>query len=76
MASDHHRGDMDIQEQTSTYHVFVSMAKWGSLALAALLITITLWFCTDTGFVASFAVGLIVSVGGFLVMREHGSPEH
>lgn len=76
MASDYHRGDMEIQEQVSTYHLFISLAKWGSLALAALLIFITLWFCTDTGFVASFIVGLVVSVGGFLVMREHGTPEH
>jgi len=76
MASEYHRGDMDIEEQTSTYHLFVNLAKWGSLALAALLIFITLWFCTATGFLGSFAVGLIVSVGGFLVMREHGEPGH
>ncbi|WP_332766120.1 aa3-type cytochrome c oxidase subunit IV [Phenylobacterium sp.] len=76
MASDYHRGDMEIQEQVSTYHLFVMMAKWGSLALAALLIFITLWFCTDTGFIGSFITGLVVSVGGFLVMREHGAPEH
>ncbi|MES2897701.1 aa3-type cytochrome c oxidase subunit IV [Phenylobacterium sp. LH3H17] len=76
MASEYHRGEMEIQEQTSTYHLFVMMAKWGSLALAALLIFITLWFCTDTGFIGSFITGLVVSVGGFLVMREHETPEH
>lgn len=76
MASDYHRGDMDIQEQTSTYHLFVMLAKWGSLALAAFLIFITLWFCTETGFIGSFITGMVVAVGGFLVMREHGAPEH
>ncbi|KRB40413.1 aa3-type cytochrome c oxidase subunit IV [Phenylobacterium sp. Root700] len=76
MASEYHRGDMEIQEQASTYRLFVSLAKWGSLAIAAFLIFITLWFCTATGFLGSAAVGLVLAVGGFIVMREHGEPAH
>jgi len=76
MASEYHRGDMDIQEQTETYHLFMGMTKWGSLGLAALLITITLWFCTGTGFVGSFAVGFIVTVLGVFVLREHKDAGH
>lgn len=44
MASDYHRGDMDIHEQTATYHLFVLLTKWGSLALAALLVFLVLAF--------------------------------
>ena len=76
MASEYHRGDMEIQEQVSTYHLFVSMAKWGSLALAAFLIFIVLWFCTATGFMGSAAVGVVIAVAGFFVLREHGEPAH
>jgi uncharacterized membrane protein YjfL (UPF0719 family) len=46
MAGDYHRGEMDIHEQSATYAAFGNMAKWGSLAIAVLLLTITLWFCT------------------------------
>jgi multisubunit Na+/H+ antiporter MnhG subunit len=72
MASEYHRGEMEIQEQVSTYHLFVELSKWGSLGLAALLITITLWFCTDTGFLGSFAVGAVITVLGILVLRDKG----
>jgi len=76
MASEYHRGDMEINEQVSTYHLFVSMAKWGSLALAAFLIFIVLWFCTATGFLGSAAVGAVIAVAGFFVLREHEEPAH
>ena len=76
MASEYHRGDMEINEQVSTYHLFVSMAKWGSLALAAFLIFIVLWFCTATGFFGSAAVGFVIAVAGYFVLREHEEPAH
>ena len=56
MASEYHRGDMDIHEQTSTYHLFVMLTKWGSLSLAALLVFLVLVFCTPTSFVGALAV--------------------
>jgi hypothetical protein len=76
MASEYHRGDMEIHEQVSTYHLFISLAKWGSLALAAFLIFIVLWFCTATGFFGSAAVGAVIAVAGFFVLREHDEPAH
>ena len=76
MASEYHRGDMDIHEQSATYHLFVMMAKWGSLALAALLIFLVLAFCTPTSFLGALGVGVIVAVAGFFVLREHGDEEH
>ena len=72
MASEYHRGDMDVQEQVSTYHLFVMMAKWGSLALAALLVFLVLVFCTPTSFIGAFIVGVVIAVGGFVVLKEKG----
>ena len=33
-AGDYTRGEMDIQEQVSTYEAFLTLSKWGSLVLA------------------------------------------
>ncbi|KQW70905.1 cytochrome C oxidase subunit IV [Phenylobacterium sp. Root77] len=75
MASEYHRGEMEIQEQTSTYHLFVMLTKWGSLALTALLVFLVLAFCTPTSFFGSLAVGVIIAVGGYFVLREHGGDD-
>lgn len=72
MASEYHRGDMDIHEQVSTYHLFVMMAKWGSLAMAALLVFLVLVFCTPTSFIGAAIVGAVIAVGGVLVLKEKG----
>ncbi len=53
-ASDYHRGEMDIQEQVSTFHLVMGMTKWGSLILAAFLLFVVIWFCTKAGFLAGF----------------------
>lgn len=74
MASEYHRGEMDIQEQASTYALFGGMTKWGSLALAALLSWLVLWFCTPAGFMTGAIVGVVVTVLGILVLRE--KPKH
>jgi hypothetical protein len=37
-----HHGAMDIREQRSTYDFFMGLTKWGSLAVAALLLFLTL----------------------------------
>ena len=69
-ASDYHRGDMDISEQRSTYHLVMGMTKWGSLILAAVLLALTIWFCTDAGFLAGLVSAIVVAVVGVLVLRE------
>lgn len=74
MASEYHRGEMDIQEQVSTYALFGGLTKWGSLALAALLSWLVLWFCTPAGFLTGAVVGVVVAVIGVVVLR--GKPAH
>jgi len=69
-ASDYHRGEMDIQEQVSTYNLIMGITKWGSLALIVFLVWAVLWFCTDTGFLGASAAGFVVMVLGILALRE------
>ena len=68
--ADYHRGDMDIQEQASTFHAFNLMAKWGSLALASVLTALVLWFCTSAGFLGGVIAAVVVAVAGFFLLKE------
>ncbi len=74
-SSDYHRGEMDIQEQASTYSVVMLMTKWGSLALAVSVLFLTLWFCTQTGFIGSAISALVLLVAGIALLREK-TPAH
>ena len=35
---------MTVEEQSATYSLFMNLAKWGSLVIAALLLFLVLWF--------------------------------
>ena len=76
MASEYHRGEMDISEQKATYAVFMLLTKWGSLATAALLVLLTVWFCTPAGFVPGFISALVVAVIGVIVLRDKPGEGH
>lgn len=76
MASEYHRGEMDISEQTATFNLFNGMTKWGSLALAAMLTLLVLWFCTPAGFLAGFITAAVVVVLGSLLLREKPEAAH
>lgn len=75
-ASDHHRGEMDIHEQTATYHAFGALTKWGSLAMAVGILVLTLWFCTDAGFFGGLIPGVVLLVVGVLLLREKKGGGH
>ena len=76
MAGDYHRGEMDIEEQAATYAAFGGMTKWGSLAIAVLLLTITEWFCTSAGFLGGAIAGFVLAVAGFVFLREKPASSH
>ena len=76
MASEYHRGEMDISEQAATYHAVMVMTKWGSLAIAVAILMLSLWFCTDAGFVGGLVPGLVVAVLGILLLREKKGGGH
>ncbi len=68
--SDYTHGHMDIHQQQSSFHVFILMAKWGSLAVAVIVLGATLCFCTDAGPFTAFLVALILLVLGVVFLRE------
>ena len=56
LADDHTHGEMDIAEHAYTFHHFLVATKWGSLAIAVGVLFLTMWFCTNAGFLgAAFA---------------------
>jgi uncharacterized membrane protein len=75
-ASDYHRGEMDIQEQVSTFNLVMGMTKWGSLALAAFLLLIVIWFCTGAGFLSGFIAGAVVLALGVVLLRSKPEAAH
>ena len=70
MASEYHRGEMDIEEQVATFHLFNGMTKWGSVALAALLVLLVLWFCTPAGFLTGLISVVVVTALGIMLLRD------
>ena len=76
MASEYHRGEMDISEHTATYGAVMGLTKWGSLALAVALVVLTLWFCTPAGFVGGLIPGVVLAVLGVIFLREKKSGGH
>ncbi len=76
MASEYHRGDMDIQEQVSTFKLFINLTKWGSLYITAFLTWMVVWFCTPAGFFAGFITFVVLAVLGTLLLREKPEAAH
>ncbi|MFZ3006747.1 MAG: aa3-type cytochrome c oxidase subunit IV [Phenylobacterium sp.] len=76
MASEYHRGDMDISEQVATFNLFNGMTKWGSLSIAALMVLLVVWFCTPAGFLAGFISAAVLTVLGVVFLREKPDAAH
>ena len=68
--ADYTRGEMTIEEHEKTYSGFLKMTKWGSLYLAAIVLTLVLWFCTPTGWLGALVVGVVVLGLGTVVLSE------
>lgn len=75
MGSTFHHGDMDIREQRSTWDFFMGLTKWGSLAVAALVLFLTIAFCTQMGVGAAVVVSIIVLALGAWVLRKREKGE-
>ena len=62
-------GSMDISEQAATFNVIMRLVKWVSVGVAALLLFLTIWFCTEAGFFTGFAAGAALLVLGIVFLR-------
>ena len=70
------RGDMAINEQVSTFRLFVDLAKWGSLAVACLLVFLTLWFHPGGSFIAGLIGAVVLGVVGFVALKPKPGSAH
>jgi hypothetical protein len=75
-ASDYHRGDMDIHEQVSTFHLVMNITKWGSLHVASIVLFLTLWFCTGAGFLGALVCAVVLFALGVVFLREGKTASH
>jgi hypothetical protein len=69
-ASDYTHGQMDIAEHTASFDLFVKFTKWGSLAVAVMVLWATLMFCTSTGFIGAVVAALVLLAAGVYLLRE------
>jgi FtsH-binding integral membrane protein len=69
-------GHMEVREQVSTYGVFLTLAKWGSLAIAALLLFLTLWFHPGGSFMTAVIGAAVLGGVGFVALRSKPDAAH
>ena len=72
----HHPGSQEIGEQVATFDAFGKMIKWGSLAIAALLVMLVVWFCVPMGFWAGLFSAIVLTVVGVFFLREKPDAAH
>ena len=75
-ARQYHHGDQDITEQQATFSLFGKMIKWGSLAVATLLVMLVLWFCVGAGFLPGLISGVVVLALGIYFLRDNPAESH
>ena len=64
-------GEMAINEQASTFDLFMAMTKWGSLGVAVLLVFLVMWFHPGGSFIAGLiGAGVLAVVGGFALKSK------
>jgi len=75
-AHDYHTGDQNITEQLATFSLFKKLMKWGSLAVAVLLVALVLWFCVGAGFFPGLVSAVIVLALGIYFLRSRPVAAH
>lgn len=62
-------GTMTIEEQTSTYTLFMNLAKWGSLSIAATLLFLVLWFNPNGNFFTGLIGAVVLFAAGAFALK-------
>jgi hypothetical protein len=75
-ASQYHRGEMEISEQNATFHGFIGLTKWGSLASAVVILFFSLVFCTSAGFFQALGAAVVLTIAGVFALRTRKSAAH
>ena len=66
---DYVRGSQHVEEQASTFELFIKLAKWGSLFIAVILTFLVLWFQPGGSFIAGAIAALVLLVAGVFFLR-------
>ncbi|MCT8997694.1 aa3-type cytochrome c oxidase subunit IV [Chelativorans intermedius] len=61
--------DMDYAEHERTYNLFLTIAKYGCLVVAATLIAMAFGFFTSAGFISSIILFILVCALGAWILR-------
>lgn len=75
-ATDYQHGEMNVSEHAASYRLFGALTKWGSLAVAVVVLMLTLWFCVGAGFLGGAIPGAIVAVAGAVFLRSKPDASH
>ncbi len=63
------RGSMEINEQAATWALVMNLLKWGSLAIAVVLLLLVLWFQPGGSLITGLIAAGALAVGGFLFLK-------
>lgn len=63
-------GEMAVNEQVSTFALFMGLTKWASLAIAVLVLFLTLWFHPGGSFIAGLIGGAALGVAGWFALKS------
>lgn len=69
-------GTMTIEEQTSTWGLFMVLAKWGSLAVSAILLFLILWFQPGGSLIVGLMGGVGLAVAGWFFLKSGKPASH
>lgn len=72
---DYHRGEMEIAEQASTFHLVMGITKWGSLAVAAIVLFFTMWLYPRGNFFGAGFATFVLLAAGIYFLRDK-KPSH
>lgn len=67
---DYVRGSMEIQEQKSTYDLFMVLSKYGSLGIAVLLTFLTIGFMYDGSLLVGAGAAIVLLAAGIFFLRS------
>lgn len=61
--------EMDYREHERTYSLFLTLAKFGSLITAALLVAMAFGFFTSAGFFSGAVLFILICAVGWFLLR-------
>jgi len=70
------RGTMTIEEQSTTWALFQTLAKWGSLIIACVLLFLTLAFQPGGSIVGGLIAAVVVAAAGYIFLKGGKKAEH